>query len=185
MKSGVSSDWMDEEWYEDIRGSKVDPWMSIWLCTDRIPDLWGLVNWCSLMIVVVRQYPTIPLEMSTRIVYGPPMDSSVCGITWKTCNRERWDPYRPYDIVVKSCHTWPIHRRAYVVLVRFIPLQGWLLIRISVTLPDMSDSLFIAPTHRNACLLLWWWLRWLIIDDEHDYYDDVFTLQYCLLSCMF
>jgi hypothetical protein len=30
-------------------------------------------------------------------------------------------------------------------LVRFIPLQGWLLIRISVTLSDISD-IFSVPT---------------------------------------
>jgi hypothetical protein len=189
-ESGVSSNGKDREWYMDIRGSKViapacvdwepfivDPWTSIWLCIDRMPDLWGPANRRSLMIVVVGRYPTIPLEMSTRIVYGAPTDSPACGITWKTCTRERWDLDRPYGIVAKGCHMWPVRGRAYVVLVRFIPLQDWLLIRISVTLSDMSDSLFTAPTRRNACLLLWWWLRWLINDDEHDYYDVVFTLQ--------
>jgi hypothetical protein len=40
---------------------------------------------------------------------------------------------------------WPVRGCAYVVLVRFIPLHGWLLIQISVTLSDMSDSLFTAP----------------------------------------
>jgi hypothetical protein len=74
------------------------------------------------MIVVVARYPTIPLEMSTEIVYGPPMDSLTCGIVWKTCTRERWDPDRPYGIIVKGYHTWLVRGRAYVVLVRFIPL---------------------------------------------------------------
>jgi hypothetical protein len=40
---------------------------------------------------VVERYPTIPLEMSIGIVYMPPTDSAACGITWKTCTRERWD----------------------------------------------------------------------------------------------
>jgi hypothetical protein len=106
------------------------------------------------MIVLVGRYPTIPLEMSIGIVYGPPMNSLVCGIVWKMCTRERWDLDRPYDIVAKGCHMWPVRGRVYVVLVRFIPLKGWLLIWISTTLSDMSDSLFTAPTHRNACLLL-------------------------------
>jgi hypothetical protein len=57
-----------------------------------MPDLRGLVNRRSSMIVVVGRYHTIPLEMSIGIVYGPPMDSPVCGIAWKTCTRERWDP---------------------------------------------------------------------------------------------
>jgi hypothetical protein len=41
-------------------------------------------------------------------------------------------------------------------LVRFIPLQGWLLIQISVTFLDMSDSLFTAP----------------LIEMHASYYDD-------------
>jgi hypothetical protein len=45
----------------------------------------GPVSRCSSMIVVVGRYPTIPLEMSTRLVYGPLMDSPACGIVWKTC----------------------------------------------------------------------------------------------------
>jgi hypothetical protein len=143
--------------------------MSIWLCTDRMPNLWGPVNRCSSMIIVVGWYPTIHLEMSIGIVYGLPTDSPACGIKWKMCTRERWDPDRPYDIVVKGCHTWHVRGRVYVMLVRFIPLQGWLLIQISVILSDMSDSLFTVPTRRNACLPLWWWLRCLINNDEHDY----------------
>jgi hypothetical protein len=194
-KSGVSSDGMVGECYMDIRGSMVlapsyvdwalfivDPWMSILLCIDRMLDLWGLVNRCSLMIVVVGWYPTIPLETSLGIVHELPTHRPACGIAWMMCTRERWDLDRPYSIVVKGCHTWLVRRRAYVMLVRLIPQQGWLLIWISMTLRNMSDNLFTAPTCRNACLLLWWLLRWLIDDDD---YDDVFTLQYWLLSWMF
>jgi hypothetical protein len=137
----------------------VHPWMGIWLYTDCMLDLWGPVNLLSSMIIVVGWYPTIPLEMSIGIVYRQPTNSPVCGITWKTCTRERWDPDRPYDTIAKDCHMWPIRERAYVVLIRFVPLQGWLLIRISAILSDMSDNLFTAPTHRNACLLLWWWIK--------------------------
>jgi hypothetical protein len=119
-----------------------------------MPDLWGPVNRRSSIIVVVGQYPTSPLEMSTGMVCRPPTGSPAYGIAWKTCTRERWNPYQPYDIVVKGCHAWLVRERAYVVLVRFTPLQGWLLIWIFVTLLYMSDSLFIARTHRNACLIL-------------------------------
>jgi hypothetical protein len=84
VESWVSSDGKDGKWYVDIRGSKVvapacvdwgpfvvDPWMSIWLCTDRMLDLWGPVNRRSWMIVVVGRYPTIPLEMSIGITSHP------------------------------------------------------------------------------------------------------------------
>jgi hypothetical protein len=91
-------------------------------------DLWGPVNRRSSMIVLIGQYPTIPLEMSIGIVYGPTTDSLAYGIMWKTCTREMWDLHRPYDVVAKGCHMWPFRGRAYVVLVWFIPLQGWLLI---------------------------------------------------------
>jgi hypothetical protein len=87
-ESGVSSDGKVRERDVDIRGSKVaasayvewepfvvDPWTSIWLCTDRMSDLWGLVNRRSSMIIVVRRYPNIPLEMSIGTVYVPPTDS--------------------------------------------------------------------------------------------------------------
>jgi hypothetical protein len=100
----------------------VDPWMSIWLCTNRMLELWGPLNQHSSIIVAVGRYPTIPLEMSIGIVYGPPTDSLVCGITWKTCSRKRWDPDRPYDAIGKGCHMWPAHGHAYVMLLRFIPL---------------------------------------------------------------
>jgi hypothetical protein len=105
------------------------------------------------MIVVVGQYSIIPLEMFIGVVYGPPTDSPVCVITWKMCTRERWDPDRPYDVVSKGCHMWPIHESAYVMLVRFIPLQGLLLIRIFAIVSDVNDSLFTAPTRRNACFI--------------------------------
>jgi hypothetical protein len=62
---GVSSDGKDREWYVDIRGYKVVP-----------PPMST-----SSIIVVVGQYSTIPLEMSIGIVYGPPTDSPMCGIT--------------------------------------------------------------------------------------------------------
>jgi hypothetical protein len=66
VKSGVSSDGKDGEWFIDIWGSNVvapvcvdwgpfivDPWTSIWLCIDWMLDLWGPVNRHSSMIVVV------------------------------------------------------------------------------------------------------------------------------------
>jgi hypothetical protein len=68
--------------------------------------------------------------------------------------RERWDPDRPYDIVAKGCNMWPVREGTYAVLVKFRPLQDVLSIQISMTLMDLSDSWFTAPTHRNACFIL-------------------------------
>jgi hypothetical protein len=46
-------------------------------CIDHMLALWDPINRWSSIIVVVGQYPTIPLEMFTGIVYGPPIDSPV------------------------------------------------------------------------------------------------------------
>jgi hypothetical protein len=84
------------------------------------------------------------------------------------CTIERWDPDRPYDIVAKGYHMLLVHERVYVMLVRFIPLQGCLLIRIPVTLSDMSDSWFTAPliemhvSYDDG-------LHLMIIDDDYYY----------------
>jgi hypothetical protein len=137
------------------------------------------------MIVLVGRYPTIPLEMSTEIVYGPPTDSPVCGIAWNMCTRERWDPNRPYDIVAKGYHTWPVHRHTYVVLVKLIPLQGWLLIRISMTILGMSDSLFTSAHVEMHVYHYDDGLRWLINND--DYYIMMllyFTVMIVILNIL-
>jgi hypothetical protein len=89
-----------------------------------MPDLWGPVIRRSSMIIVVGRYPTISLEMCIGIVYGPSTDSPPCGIAWKTCNREGWDPNLPYSIIANGCHMWHIRGHVYGMLVRFIPLQG-------------------------------------------------------------
>jgi hypothetical protein len=116
----------------------------------------GPVNWRSSMIVVVGRYPTISLEMSIGIVYGPPTDSSACGITWKMCIRERWDPNQPYGIVKKGCPTWPVRGHVYVMLVRFTPY--------------MIGYWFGSPRHSRiweiACSLL------PLIQMHVYYYDD-------------
>jgi hypothetical protein len=73
----------------------------------------------------------------------------------------------------------------YVVLVRFIPLQGWLLIRISMTFSDMSDSLFIVPLVELHVYYYVDGLRWLI-NDDHDYTTIMMYLPcstFCFLEC--
>jgi hypothetical protein len=64
-------------------------------------------------------------------------------------------------------------------LVRFIPLQGWLLIWISTTLSDMSDSLFTAPLVEMHVYYYDDGLRWLI--NDCDYYHDVVYLTVMLV----
>jgi hypothetical protein len=42
-------------------------------------------------------------------------------------------------------------------VIRFIPLQGWLLIQISVTPSDMRDGLFAASKRRIINFIILWW----------------------------
>jgi hypothetical protein len=51
----------------------------------------------------VGWYLTSHVEMYIRIVYRPPMDSPNCGITWKMCTRERWDPTWLFDHCRELC----------------------------------------------------------------------------------
>jgi hypothetical protein len=61
----------------------------------------------------VGQY-TSPLLMYTGIVYGPPTDSPECGIAWKTCTSERWDPSQLFD----CCHElWPLVESSWLTCV--------------------------------------------------------------------
>jgi hypothetical protein len=70
---------------------------------------------------------------------------------------------------------WLVRERAYVMLVRFSPLHGCLLIRVSATLSDMSDSFFTAPTSSNASNIRWWFN--LIINADNYYDVDYFTIM--------
>jgi hypothetical protein len=54
----------------------------------------------------VGQSLTSPVVMYTKIVYGPPMDSSTCGITWNKCTREWCDPVDSLIIVMNCGHSW-------------------------------------------------------------------------------
>jgi hypothetical protein len=47
---------------------------------------------------------------------------------------------------VKGCHTWFVHGCMYVICVRFSPV-GYISIRITRTILDMSGDLFDVPSH--------------------------------------
>jgi hypothetical protein len=75
---------------------------------------------------------------------------------WKTCTRVRW------TLIVSLTSSWIVATRgalwAYVCrYVRFIPLQGWLLIRIFAMPSDMGDGLFVAPKCRIINFIILWW----------------------------
>jgi hypothetical protein len=49
-------------------------------------------------------------------------------------------------------------------VVRFIPLQGWLLIQISATPSDMGDGLFATPKHSNYTFIMLYLIHEMDID---------------------
>jgi hypothetical protein len=74
---------------------------------------------------------------------------------WKIYTRVRW------ALIVSLTASWIVATRgalrAYVCrVVKFIPLQGWLLIRISATPSDMGDGLFAESKRRIIFIILWW-----------------------------
>jgi hypothetical protein len=74
---------------------------------------------------------------------------------WKTCTRVRW------ALIISLTTSWIVATRgalqSYVChVVRFIPLQGRLLIRISVTPSDIGDGLFTESKHRLINFMVMW-----------------------------
>jgi hypothetical protein len=86
--------------------------------------------------------------MYTEIVYMPPMDSPGCGITWKTCNRERWDLADSLIVVMNCGHSWCMCGSLCRV-VRLLPCKV-ILIWISVTPSDMGDDCSLLSFYRSA-----------------------------------
>jgi hypothetical protein len=73
---------------------------------------------------------------------------SIEAYAWKTCTRVRW------ALIVFLTSSWIVATRGALRacvchVVRFIPLQSWLLIRISVTPLNMCDDLFAVFKRSN------------------------------------
>jgi hypothetical protein len=94
---------------------------------------------------------TIPYHTSWMIegiVHGPPMDSTECGIPWKTYTRVWWSRLDSLIVIMNCCHSWcPFGSR--VSCCQVITLQGlnWLKSlwhpRIWVTLAYCNHSVAI------------------------------------------
>jgi hypothetical protein len=82
----------------------------------------------------VGRYITSPAVIYKWMVYGPPTNSPVYGITWKTCTRERWDPTWLFD----RCHELRLHvgsGRPHVCRVaRFFPRKMYIYSNLHDTL---------------------------------------------------
>jgi hypothetical protein len=108
---------------------------------------YGIPKLSSFMCHRVGQYPT-----SLWMLYGTV--SSHHGVSaeayaWKTALG--WGRTRPDSLTTSwTVTTCDALQACLCHVVRFIPLQGWLLIRISTTPSNMGDGLFAAPKHSNS-----------------------------------
>jgi hypothetical protein len=102
-------------------------------------------------------------HMESQNIAGVQWDSawathgvSVEAYAWKMCTRVRW------ALIILLTTSWTVAARGALRacvchVVRFIPLQGWLLIWISTTPSDMGDGLFAAPKCRMINFIIMWW----------------------------
>jgi hypothetical protein len=96
---------------------------------------------------------------SVRATHGV----SVEAYAWKTALG--WGRTQPDSLTA----SWTVATRsallAYVChVVRFIPLQGWLLIQISTTPSDMGDGLFAMFKHSNSTFIMLYLVNEMDID---------------------
>jgi hypothetical protein len=75
----------------------------------------------------VGWHPTTPAVMYIGLVNGPPMDSSECGMMWKTCTRVRWARVESL-IAVTNCGCLWCLCEPHVSCCQVVTLQGvnWL-----------------------------------------------------------
>jgi hypothetical protein len=144
-----------------------------------IHDLWGHVNLVASTITELDD--TLPyLQDVHGIVCGPPTDARRV-IVWKTCTRVRWAWLDSLIVIMNCCHSWCL-RGSCVLCCHVVSLARCKLIRVAVTLSDMSDTCSLSSFRSNAtsfCYVNWGWC-WLLCS------KDMIIIN-CWLSylCMF
>jgi hypothetical protein len=149
-------------WYSELQGSSlrlcrlrptlVEPcWTSIWNILTHTGHMES-PNWivsCAAETEAILPYLAGVKWNSAWATH----DVSTKSYVWKTCTRVRW------ALIISLTSLWIVATRgalqAYVChVVRFIPLQGWLLIWISVTPSDMGDGLFTVFKRSNSTFIM-------------------------------
>jgi hypothetical protein len=110
----------------------------------------------------VGWYLTSPTVMYTGIVYKPHTDSPVCGITWKTCTRGRWDPTDSLIVVANCGRMWGLRSLMCVVLLGCY-LAMFKLTRVSTKPSDMGDTCLLQSFRRSVISPMFIWDLWLCL----------------------
>jgi hypothetical protein len=143
-------------WYSELQGgspclcrlrpTSVEPWWtSIWTVLMLMGHMES-PNWvasCVIEMEAILPYLTGVHRDSAWVTHGVSAEA----YAWKTCTRVRW------ALIVSLTLSWIVATRGALLacvchVVRFVPLQGWVLIRISVIPSDMGDGLFSMFKHR-------------------------------------
>jgi hypothetical protein len=165
-------------WYSELQGgsfrlcrlrpASVEPyWTSIW---NVLTHTWHMEspNWvvpCVAETKAILPYLTGVRWDSAWATHGVSGEA----YAWKTCTRVRW------ALIISLTSSWIVVTRGALWacvcrVVRFIPMQGWLLIRISVIPSNMGDGLFAVFKRSNwTSFMTHMTYEMDIVDDTHVY----------------
>jgi hypothetical protein len=129
-------------------------WTSVWNVQTHMRQMESQ-NWvasCAAETEAILPYITDVKWDSAWATHGV----SAKAYAWKTCTRVRW------ALIISFTASWTIATcgalwACVCRVVRFIPLQGWLLIQISTTPSDMGDGLFAESKRRIINFIIMWW----------------------------
>jgi hypothetical protein len=145
-----------------LRPTSVEPcWISIWNVLMHTGHMESL-NWVASYLTeteAILPHLTGVHQDSAWATHGMSTEAYM----WKTCSRVRW------ALIVSLVTLWIVATwgaiLAYVChVVRFIPLQGWLLIWISVTPSKMGDGLFAVFRHSNSTFIMLYLVHEMVTD---------------------
>jgi hypothetical protein len=129
-------------------------WTSIWNVLTHMRHMESL-NWvasCAAETEAILPYLTDVKWDSAWATHSVSTEA----YAWKTCTRVRW------ALIISLTASWTVATRHVLWacvchVVRFIPLQDWLLNRISVTPLYMGDGLFTESKRRIINFTILWW----------------------------
>jgi hypothetical protein len=109
-------------------------------------------NWVELCVIeteAILPYLMVVQWDSAWATHGVSAEA----YAWKTCTRVRW------ALIISLTASWMVATGGALLacvchVVRFIPLQGWLLIQISMTPLDMGDGLFTMFKRSNSTFIM-------------------------------
>jgi hypothetical protein len=149
-------------WYSELQGGsphlcRLRPalvgseWTSIWNVLMHMGHMES-ANWvasCAAEMEAILPYLTDVWWDSVWVTHGVSAEA----YAWKTCTRVRW------ALIISLTVSWTIATRGVLRacvchVVRFVPLQSWLFIQISVTPSDMGDVLFVTPKCSNSTFIM-------------------------------